>query len=414
MPALVVSCVYAVFLLASAIGTSQVPTGTPQYGRPQDRKERRQFLSANGPSRRNTISFATKRDASQQTASIPTVRGRYKDYDQPLHWISEISLGKKRFKVRLDTGSADLYVHAHPFPIATVCDSDVPGSWVYSVHQPSSQWGFHSVYDPRESATFVDVPGSSAFVGYEGEGDVNGTLGKDALEFGGIHIESQVFVLAADVMGVKPEESETDGVLGLALGYTGGDTIRPRLPLFLDNLMPLLEHPVFTADIRSNSGSFDFGKIESAEFEGQLTNFSINGVGGFWTIDAPVTVAGVAIDLASYTAPEIDTGSPVIYMSRSIAQAYYKNVPGANGDDYAWYMSCSIEPPPLDITIGKTYKVSIPGSFMRLATDPKNSSQCVGALQVSGSFTLLGDPFLKAQFAVFWPDVPQIGLASKP
>ena len=101
-------------------------------------------------------------------------------------------------------------------------------------------------------------------------------------------------------------------------------------------------------------------------------------------------------------------------MDSSVVKAYYSQVQGAVLDGSQGYVfPCSASLPDFGITIGDTgYTAVIPGQDMIY----ENSGQyCMGGLQWNGGINLsiLGDAFLKRQFAVFDAGSLRFGVASK-
>jgi hypothetical protein len=109
-----------------------------------------------------------------------------------------------------------------------------------------------------------------------------------------------------------------------------------------------------------------------------------------------------------------DTGSTMVYVPPSVAEAYWKEVPAADMKGGYYSFPCSETLPAFPFLIGGA-SFSVPGSYMKFqAVD--DSLLCFGAIQpntLSGGLNIYGVTLLKAVFVVFDSRGPQLGFASK-
>ena len=194
----------------------------------------------------------------------------------------------------------------------------------------------------------------------------SGTVGFDQVSIGGAVVQKQCVELAHQVSPTFAQEPATDGLLGLA--FSAINTVQPqRQKTFFENIMNNLDQPLFTANLEEdNSGTYEFGKIDTTKFTGPLQYAPVDNSAGFWQIDSKsFAVGGTQQSCPSCNPFILDTGTTLLIMDDAIVKAYYSQVNGAKLDANAggYVYPCSTTPPDFGVAIGNgmvTIKVLFP------------------------------------------------------
>ncbi|KAI9863415.1 MAG: Type I transmembrane sorting receptor [Trichoglossum hirsutum] len=181
-------------------------------------------------------------------------------------YISPVSLGGQTLNLVFDTGSADL--------------------WVFSTFQSPNSTAGHHVYDNTKSSTFKALNGSVWSIHYGDGSGASGIVGTETVKVGGVTVTKQAVELATSVSASFVRDTNTDGLLGLSFGTI--NRVKPvQQKTFFDNAKPRLTAPVFTADLKHDApGTYDFGFIDPAKFEGPIAYLPVNSSRGFWGFTA--------------------------------------------------------------------------------------------------------------------------------
>ena len=140
---------------------------------------------------------------------------------------------------------------------------------------------------------------------------------------------------------------------------------------------------------------------------------------GFWEFTAGGYSVGTSTTVGTSTVGDAiaDTGTTLLYLPTAVVTAYYAKVPSAsyNSAQGGYVFTCTATLPNFNVAIGgKTF--TVPGSYINFA--PISSTQCFGGIQANTGigFTIFGDIFLKAVFAIFdqTQSAPRLGFAAKP
>ena len=161
--------------------------------------------------------------------------------------------------------------------------------WLYGTEVPANELGGQTQYDPSTSSTFVNLTGETFDIGY---GDGSGASGYAALEtvnIGGAIVPHQAIGVATAVRGGAVGNSGYDGIIGLA--FKAGNSIRPdQQPTYMENLQQYLDQPIFTTNFHNdNTGTVEFGYVDTALYTGDLQTFSCDNTTGYpgsWTVDS--------------------------------------------------------------------------------------------------------------------------------
>ena len=179
------------------------------------------------------------------------------------------------------------------------------------------------------------------------------------MEVGGVSVRNQAIELPNAVSSTFASDTNSDGILGLA--FQAANTIKPTSqPTFFQNLIPSLQAPVFTANLKAGSaGSYQFGFIDNTAYSGSLhytpvvTSASAVGLWAFNTSSGPsVAVA--------------DTGSSLLLLDDEIVRKYWAPVPGHSSDVQGITFPCDTQLPDFHIDLGG-YTATIAGALLNYA-----------------------------------------------
>ena len=213
----------------------------------------------------------------------------------------------------------------------------------------------------------------------------SGTVGFDTVEIGGLTAQKQCVELANQVSQSFMQETNTDGLLGLA--FSSINQVSPQQQkTFWENVMDDLEQPLFTVNLeQDNSGTYEFGAIDSSKFTGSLNYAAVDNSEGFWQIGtSSFTVGGSQHDCSSCNPTIVDTGTSLLILDDQVVQAYYSQVNGAQLSGGTWVYPCSTTPADFGWTIGNGYTAVIKGADLTFEKVPQ-SDLCVGGIQPGGT-----------------------------
>ncbi|KAI9825069.1 MAG: hypothetical protein M1832_001388 [Thelocarpon impressellum] len=331
-------------------------------------------------------------------------------------FLSPVLIGDQQFIVNFDTGSADLYVSrsAAIFHALTCCRS-----WVFATQSPDNDKANHAVYDKTKSKDFALLEGATFNITYAGAASsVHGQVGIDTVNVGGAKVFSQRFGLPNDVTEKLSRVPNQDGILGL--GFSQLSRMSPkRQKSYFENIMPHLEQPLFTAELRSvdhgSVGTFEFGRIERSKYRDDLAYVPVNASNGFWTTTCTGLKAGETT-ISKGSMPTIaDTGTTWLLMEDSAVERYYAKVQDSSfsAQIEAYIFPCSSTLPDLTIELGD-YSVKLPGADLNYGQVAEGLNKlCVGALQnnMGQDHQIMGGPLFLSRFVVFDGGQMRLGMA---
>ncbi|KAF2799012.1 acid protease [Melanomma pulvis-pyrius CBS 109.77] len=318
-------------------------------------------------------------------------------------FLSPVNVGGQILNLDFDSGSSDL--------------------WMFSTDLPQAAIAGHSAFDASKSTTFKQIEGAQFSISYGDGSGAAGTVGTDVVNIGGVTVENQAVELANAVSRSFVQDTNTDGLVGLAFSKlnTVNDGVK-KTPqkTFFDNVMPNLDLPVFTADLDPDgTGVYEFGKIDSSKFVGDMAWIPVNASSGFWQFDsAKFAVDGVEMKNAAGSKAIADTGTSLLLVDQEVADAYYAKVTGAqnNAQVGGFIYPCSAKLPDISVAIGSTYMATIPGNQVTFATVDDANTTCFGGVQGNGGagLQIYGDTMFKAQFVAFNGGNQSLGFGAKP
>ncbi|KAI0465667.1 aspartic peptidase domain-containing protein [Xylaria cf. heliscus] len=326
-------------------------------------------------------------------------------------------------KVKRDSGSAKTTPEQYdiqyltPVQIGTPAqtlnldfDSGSSDLWVFSTETPSSSTNGQTKYDPSSSSTSKKVSGATWDIQYGDGSSSSGDVYHDVVNVGGVSFDSQAVESAKKVSDQFAQDSNNDGLLGLA--FSTLNTVKPSAEkTFFDNIADNLDTAAWTADLKYHTaGTYDFGVIDDSKYTGEISYVDVDDSQGFWGFTADIngeSVSGIA-----------DTGTTLALLPDSVVDAYYQQVDGAENDQQqgGYVFPCDADLPDLTFSPGDA-KITIPGQYINYAPADDSGSSCFGGVQSDGGqgISIYGDIALKAAFVVFdqTQGSPRLGWANK-
>ncbi|KAJ0036846.1 hypothetical protein NQD34_005523 [Periophthalmus magnuspinnatus] len=315
--------------------------------------------------------------------------------DADLSYYGVISIGTppQSFSVIFDTGSSNLWVPSVYCTSSTACQN-------------------HNQFNPSKSSTFT-WGGQSLSIQY-GTGSMNGYLGSDNVEVGGITVKNQVFGLSqseADFMA----EMAADGILGLAFQSIASDNVMPVFKNMVSQ--SLVAQPLFSVYLSSNDqqgSEVIFGGVDSTHYTGSITWIPLSSA-TYWQINMDsVTINGQTVACSGGCQAIIDTGTSLIVGPNTDINNINSWV-GASVNQYGEaIVNCqNIQSMP-DVTFslnGSSF--TVPASAYVSQVKTLNYHDCSTGFGQGGTEPLwiLGDVFIREYYAIFDTQTQYIGLA---
>jgi len=313
---------------------------------------------------------------------------RYQKYYCP------VTLGTQTFNLSFDTGSAD--------------------TWVFSNLMPADMQQGHHVYNVSETGTLMK--GYTWGITYGDSSGASGIVYADKVAVGAATVTSMAVEAATSASSSFLSDTQGSGMIGLAWKNING--VSPQQQnTFFGNVGPLLDKNLFAVALRKGaSGSFDFGYIDHSRYTGGITYMPIVPNSGYWMLDQGAYRIGQQKAVVYSFNKIVDTGTSLLLLPLQIVKDYYKTVDGAgyDGNWGGYVFPCGSHLDRIGVRVGGTM-FFVPGSY--LSWSQINATHCFGGLQPSTGlpFSILGDVFLKAVYAVFDLSAknPRIGLAKQ-
>lgn len=288
---------------------------------------------------------------------------------------------------------------------------------MFSTETPSSESSGHARYNPANSGRKLN--GATWDISYGDGSGARGDVYADKVVVGSVTATSQAVEAATSVSAQFTQDTDNDGLLGLA--FSSINTVQPtQQKTFFDTVKSSLAKPLFAADLKKGrAGSYDFGYIDSSKYTGSITYVPVSTGNGFWEF----TSGGYSVGSSTSTSGSIgdsiaDTGTTLLYLPSSVVSAYYRQVSGAqNSNTYGGYVfPCSATLPNFNVAIGgKVF--TVPGSYINYAPANNAGTTCFGGIQSNTGigFNIFGDIFLKAVYVVFdeSQSSPRLGFATQ-
>ncbi|ATY64124.1 eukaryotic aspartyl protease [Cordyceps militaris] len=348
----------------------------------------------NGDPNADAMAALARAREGNQTGLVPTI-----PEPNDVEYLSEVKIGGQPVTLDFDTGSSDL--------------------WVFNTQLPGQQTQGRQVYDPTRSNTFKLMPGAEFTIRYGDGSGATGNVGTDVVEIGGAVVPAQAVELATQVTDTFVQDANNGGLVGLAFGSI--NAVKPQQQkTFFENIMPSLQEPLFTADLRAGKpGAYEFGRIDQSKFTGEMAWIPANTTAGFWQFSTGSFAVGDGpVQPASRPGGQAiaDTGTTLLLADPAIVQGYYSQVPGAANDQQAGgvVVPCRAQLPDLHLDIGGAYMARIKGADINFAPVDNTNTTCFGGLQASpqGGLGIYGDILFKSQFVAFNGGNNSLGMAN--
>lgn len=300
-----------------------------------------------------------------------------------VEYLSPVDIGGQTLNLDFDSGSSDL--------------------WVFNTQLSAAATQGHTVFDPEKSKTFALMQGASFSISYGDGSGAAGNVGTDTVNVGGATVTKQAVELATAVSRSFVDDTANNGLLGLA--FSALNTVQPApQKTFFDNVKSSLAEPVFTADLRAQAaGAYEFGRVDTSKFTGDMTWVPVNTTDGFWQFTSEkFAIDGGAPQTSTAGAQAIaDTGTTLLLADPAVAQAYYSQVDGAQDDQQqgGFTFPCNAELPDLQLDVGGNM-ATVKGSDINFAQ--VDAQTCFGGLQATpAGLQVYGDIFFKSNFVAF-------------
>ncbi|KAI0390720.1 aspartic peptidase domain-containing protein [Xylariaceae sp. FL0594] len=289
-------------------------------------------------------------------------------------------------------------------------DSGSSDLWVFSTETPDSSVNGQARYDPNSSSTAEKVDGATWSISYGDHSASSGDVYHDVVTVGGVSVKAQAVESAKKVSDQFAQDSNNDGLLGLA--FSTLNTVTPTAEkTWFDNAAGNLDVAAWTADLKYHTaGTYDFGVIDDSKYTGDIAYVDVDNSQGFWGFTADIngeSVSGIA-----------DTGTTLAFFPDTVVKAYYADVDGAQFDQQqgGYVFPCDASLPDLTFSPGDA-SITIPGQYINYAPADASGKTCFGGIQSNTDIglSIYGDIALKAAFVVFDQSQgsPRLGWASK-
>ncbi|KAI1361081.1 aspartic peptidase domain-containing protein [Xylaria arbuscula] len=331
--------------------------------------------------------YKAAKKAKRDSGSATTTPEQY-----DIQYLTPVEIGTPAQTLNLDfdSGSSDL--------------------WVFSTDTPSSSVNGQTQYDPSSSSSSEKVSGATWSISYGDGSASSGSVYHDVVNVGGVSFDTQAVESASKVSDQFAQDSNNDGLLGLA--FSTLNTVTPQAEkTFFDNIVDNLDVAAWTADLKYHeAGTYDFGVIDDSKYTGSISYVDVDDSQGFWDFTADIN--GESVDGIA------DTGTTLALFPDSVVEAYYSQVDGAEEDQQqgGYVFPCDAQLPDLTFTPGDA-EITIPGEYINYAPVDESGSSCFGGIQSSNGIgiNIYGDIALKAAFVVFDQSngSPRLGWATK-
>uniref|UniRef100_A0A8C5LPT2 Peptidase A1 domain-containing protein n=1 Tax=Leptobrachium leishanense TaxID=445787 RepID=A0A8C5LPT2_9ANUR len=310
------------------------------------------------------------------------------------YYYGEISIGTppQNFLVLFDTGSSNL--------------------WVPSTSCQSQACGNHDLFNPSQSSTYT-TNGQQFSMSY-GSGSVTGVFGYDSVSVQGLTLTNQEFGLTYTETGSSFYYSKFDGIFGMAYpAMSAGGATTAMQGMLQQNL---LNNPIFSVYMSSQSGEVIFGGVDNNLYSGQIqwapvtqevywqigiNAFSINGQPTGWCSQGCQAI--------------VDTGTSPLTVPQQYMGTLLQYLGAQQGQNGEFLVNCNNVQnlPTISFTInGVQYPIPPSGYIIQ------NNGYCsVGVeetylpSQNGQPLWILGDVFLRQYYSVYDMSNNRVGFA---
>ncbi|WWC72882.1 uncharacterized protein I206_106846 [Kwoniella pini CBS 10737] len=327
-------------------------------------------------------------------------------------YSGQVSIGTpaQDFLLIMDTGSSDLWVAG-------------------SSCQSSSCTGV-STFNSGDSTSYATS--NAAFNISYGSGDADGYLATDSVSLAGFTVTGQTFAVVTSTTA-QLISAPLSGLMGLAwksIAASGATPFWQALAAsgsWTDSEMGFYlaryRGDNYASSVESEGGQLTLGGTNTSTYTGAINYISIDSDDlDYWRIPAQaVTVQGSQVSIGNSPSAAIDTGTTLIGVPTTVAQAIYAQIPNSaalpasSGYEGYYQYPCSTT---VNVTIqfgGLSYAIS--NADMNLGSFTRDSSMCTGAffaMDLSSQSPIqwiVGASFLKNVYSGFRYNPAAIGFA---
>ncbi|XP_063786479.1 gastricsin-like [Pseudophryne corroboree] len=314
------------------------------------------------------------------------------------YYYGPISIGTppQNFLVLFDTGSSNL--------------------WVPSTYCTSTACTNHHTFNPSQSSTYTSN-GQRFNMGYGGgnvASSVTGVFGYDTVYIQGLTITNQEFGLTITEPSGNFYYSPFDGILGLAypgLSVDGAGTVMQGI--LQENL---LNQPMFSVYLGSQSGEVTFGGVNTNLYTGQISwvplsnqlywqialqEFSINGQATGWCSNGCQAIVDTGTTQLNIPSPYMQQLLPYLGIQQTQNGGYYVNCNNLQNMPTLSFTMNGVSfplPPSAYIVQEKGY---CSANFLSISLPAQNGDP----------LWILGDVFLRQYYSVYDFGNNQVGFA---
>lgn len=299
-------------------------------------------------------------------------------------YFADITLGTppQKFKVVLDTGSANL--------------------WVPSESCTSISCFLHNKYDSSQSSTYKRN-GSHFEIQY-GSGSMEGFVSQDNFGIGDLKLKGINFAEATSEPGLAFLMGKFDGILGLAFDTISVNRIAP--PFYEMMEQGVIDEEVFAfylGNSDADGGEATFGGVDKTKYTGKVTYAPIRRK-GYWEVALDkIGFGGEELELEN-TGAAIDTGTSLIAMPTDVAEILNKMIGATQNWMGQHTVDCSTLPnlPKLTFYLnGEPYTLSAEDYILQVQGACLSSFMGMDLPPPIGPLWIVGDVFLRKYYTVY-------------
>ncbi|KAG9485398.1 gastricsin-like [Eleutherodactylus coqui] len=310
------------------------------------------------------------------------------------YYYGQISIGTpaQNFLVLFDTGSSNL--------------------WVPSASCQSAACGNHHVFNPSQSSTYT-TNGQQFTMSY-GSGSVSGVFGYDTVNVQGLAINNQEFGLTYTESGSSFYYSQFDGIFGMAYpAMSAGGATTAMQGMLQQNL---LNNPIFSVYMGSQSGEVIFGGVDNSLYSGQILWAPVTQE-VYWQIGIDAfSINGQATGWCSQGCQAIvDTGTSPLTVPQQYMGTLLQTLGAQQGQNGQFLVNCNNVQnlPSISFTInGNQFPIPPSGYIIQ------NNGYCTVGVeetylpsQNGQPLWILGDVFLRQYYSVYDMSNNRVGFA---
>ncbi|XP_068120974.1 gastricsin-like isoform X2 [Hyperolius riggenbachi] len=310
------------------------------------------------------------------------------------YYYGQISIGTppQNFLVLFDTGSSNL--------------------WVPSTSCQSAACSNHNMFNPSQSSTYTS--NNQQFTMSYGSGSVSGVFGYDTVTVQSLTLTNQEFGLTYSESGSSFYYSKFDGIFGMAYpAMSAGGATTAMQGMLQQNL---LNYPIFSVYMSSQSGEVIFGGVDNSLYSGQIQWAPVTQE-VYWQVGIDAfSVNGQATGWCSQGCQAIvDTGTSPLTIPQQYMGTLLQYMGAQQGQNGQFLVNCNNlqNLPTISFTInGVQFPIPPSGYIIQ------NNGYCMVSVeetylpsQNGQPLWILGDVFLRQYYSVYDMSNNRVGFA---